>query len=57
MELFNFSQINHHSFMRWSAEQENKNKKDERNETRVFDPMSLPEDSMDREFMVTALSA
>lgn len=43
--------------MRWSAEQENKNKKDERNETRVFDPMSLPEDSMDREFMVTALSA
>ena len=53
MELFNFSHINHHSFMRWTEEEK---KKDERTD-KVFNPGSLPEDDMDRAFMVTALSA
>ncbi len=58
MELLNFtmSRINHHSFLRWSDERK-KSKKEEKATQRAFDPMSLPEDCMERELMLTAFSA
>lgn len=57
MELLNFSQINHHSFMRWSDKEATETKKNIRNTTQVFDPMSLDFDSLERDLMVTAFSA
>jgi hypothetical protein len=53
--FFTMSTIKHHSFMRWNNSA--KAKKDEKAVTPIFDPCDLEEDSMERAFMVTALSA
>lgn len=58
MEHFflNMSTISHHSFMRWSKDSA-RNRKEEKPVTMVFDPCSFDEDSIERDFMVTAFSA
>lgn len=52
---FTMSTINHHSFMRWNNSV--KSAKKEKEVAPVFDPCSFDENAMEREFMVTALSA
>ncbi|GAB4268504.1 MAG: hypothetical protein Kow0029_03940 [Candidatus Rifleibacteriota bacterium] len=51
----NMCTISHHSFMRWA--ETGAAKKEERVVNRIFDPANFDEDSMEREFMLTALSA
>jgi hypothetical protein len=51
------SKINHHSFMRWSEEKRPSSKKEEKAGRLGFNPMELPEDSMERSMMLTAFSA
>ncbi len=57
MELFNKMPINHSSFVKSSSNKEDINKKNKVVQERVYNPGSMPLDSIDREFMLIAFSA